>query len=177
MNRIYIIALSFIFIFINCKDENSDKYSLNDYKISENPLDNIEYCFSKAKGILGDSVFFCDLSGTQVKMASSLEYDLNWKWFFTNGNKTLIFDIKKRTITVNDNAPIGYEFVREKDNRLYLLLSPKFIWNKCVESYNTPLQSIDLYVPLIAPRTGFKYSLSGTQYFIYEADTGIEITK
>lgn len=177
MNRILIIILTSVLLFTNCKKENDDKYSLNAYKISENPLDNIEYCFSKAKGILGDSVFFCCLYGTSARMDSNLEYDLNWIWYFSNGIKTLEFDILKKAINMHDNVPLGYEFIREKDNRLYLLVSPKLVWSKCVEKYNTPLQSIDLHVPLIFPRTGFKYILFGNQYFIYEADTGIETTK
>lgn len=195
MKRAFIIVFVFLLditIFTNCKKENGepkkieDKYSLESYKDSENPFDNLNYCFAKAKGILGDSARFYLITGVQKDSLPNQNFNINLKWFFIKDHKSLEFDISKKIINEIDITVmfVGYEFISEDDSRLKQLQQPKLTWANCIAKYKKPLLNFKLFVPLIYPPANPTYYFFtksgqcdlGIDFFVYDASTGDDIT-
>jgi len=184
---VLLIILSVFSMFVSCKKEEpvEGMFSLENYEISENPLDNLTYCFSKAKAIIGDDAALYLIMGQQKDLVASRNYDLDFYWYFVSGTRILEFDISEKIINqIEGELPYGMEVIHENDERLNSMLSTKELWDKCIEQHHKPLLNFNFYVPLVYPPAGFNYYFStkegivyfGIDCFVYDATTGEDIT-
>lgn len=185
--RNYLIFLTVTIITIiafSCEKDIDEQ----DYPDLINPFDSINSFFVQAERIAGDGCSLYLISGVQDNTTASLNYDLNWKYYFINGKRIITFEIIQGKTKVTDKIiqelPMGHEHIYKNDDRLKSILSPKIIWDKCINKYEKPILNIDIYVPLIFPKSNFIYSLYskegynqlGLDYFIFDANTGNDIT-
>ena len=159
-----------------------------DYPDLINPFDSINSYFIQAERIAGAGCSLYLISGVQDNALASLNYDLNWKYYFINGKRIITFEIIKGKTKVSDKImqelPMGHEFVYKNDDRLKSVLSTKILWDECINKYKKPILNIDIYVPLIFPKSNFICSLYskegfsqlGVDYFIFDANTGNDLT-
>lgn len=159
-----------------------------DYPVLINPFDSINSYFIQAERIAGEGTSLYLISGEQENTVASLTYDLNWKYYFINGNRNIKFEIIKGKTKVSDEImqelPMGNENIHENDDRLKSVLSPETIWDTCISKYKKPILKIDIYVPLVFPRSNFTCSLYskegynqvGIDFFIFDANTGNDLT-
>jgi len=165
---------------------HEDKYSLLNYRETDNPFENTDYCFGKAKIILGDDVSLFMLRAIQEDTLPHLENRLNWMWYFIKDDTLLEFDIYHKIITerVTEEMPMGYEYIYENDRRLDQLHPVSALWDSCTSRYHKPLLYVDIYIPLVYPPASMNYyfvvkdgiAYLGVDLFIYDALTGEDVT-
>ena len=158
-----------------------DPHSLSQYKYTDNPLDNLHYCYEKAKSLAGNDVVLYAIEGVQKTEAPSDRFDFIWTWHFFSENKHLVFDTKAQNIKeiVLEEPLMGYEAIREGDPRILNSYPIKDIWNDHIKEYSTPIKYASILIPLYYPPSNMQYRLStkegevqlGLDYFPYDADT------
>lgn len=153
-----------------------------------NPLDSIDYFFTKAKAHAGNTVALFYISGVQKTMLASKDYNLNWNLFFIKDNKIVQFIATGKVVTTKvflvTSLPVGYEFLYQHDSRINLITPPNEIWTKCITDHNKALLYLGLFVPLTSTPSGYYYymytkegiSYPGIDMYIYDAFTGEDVT-
>lgn len=144
MKKILFLGLLPLLLLGACSKSTTDSVlKIDGYKDSDNPFDNLAYCYDKAKEIAGDNVALYNLEGIQKDGQPSKNYNLRWNWYFIKGHTVLKFDSQAKTVevAVTDELPYGIEYIYANDPRWSKVVSPKVLWDKCIEKYNTPLVS------------------------------------
>jgi hypothetical protein len=161
------------------------EYDIDYYVLTDNPLDNFDSFFNQAIRILGENTYLLSLRGIQHDSIPDKDYNLNWYWFFYNDfkMKKLVFDISKNKIFVsnfNEFIP-GIEYIYKDNIQIdNVLFTPKDIFNKCILENNVNILNIEIYIPLIYPRSEINYyyyskegyGLINVDFFIYSSKTG-----
>jgi hypothetical protein len=186
MKRILTLGLLSVLLLGACSKSTTDQIlKLDGYKDSNNPFDNLAYCYSKAKEIAGDNVALIGLEGKQKSGLPSKDYNLRWNWYFIKGHTVLKFDSESKTaeVGVTDEVPYGVEYIYATDSRWNSILSPKVLWDKCIEKYNAPLVRVFMSNPLLTTPTNIRFvfnkNLNAVEdngsSFMYDANTGNEV--
>lgn len=186
MKKLWLVlfaALAFASCNKGSDDNGIQEYVMDGYQASDNPLDNLSYCFQKAQEILGPDAKFYMLEGIQVGLTPSKDYSLAWQWYFAGGNSILQFDVKGKKIYKYSGYNTGCEFLSSNDPRLVGMMSPKDIFTSYVTKKSKDLLYMRLYVPVVTPSVKFYYYLFsddkvtswGTNSFVFDAYTGVEL--
>ena len=153
-----------------------------------NPIDSIGSFFVKAEKIAGEGIALYLISGVQVDRIPNLSYNMNWTLFFVKGNRIIKFTMTQGKTEVSDKTPqelaIGYEYIYKNDERLKSILSPKIVWDLCLQKYNKKILNIEVFAPLLAKKSNFiyrfyskeGYNQLGVNYFVFSAKSGDDLT-
>jgi len=180
-----LLTMTFVlFMFPSCKKDIVEKDKPNIF----NPIDSINSFYLQAEKIAGEGISLYLITGVQKDTISSLNYNLNWRFYFIKNNRLITFEIIQNKTKVEDlileKLPMGYEFINKNDDRLKSILSPKIIWDSCVNKYKKTILNIEIFAPLLAQKSDFVYRFYskegnlqlGVDYFVYNAKTGVDLT-
>lgn len=177
-------VMGIIVFLYGCRQNISDpevpvdpKFQLDKYNISDNPFDNLEYCFEKARALLGDNAVLVYIYGRQKDTTPSSKYDLAWEWRFEGDLESLTFDVEKRIIIYKQETvltmSVGYQVIHSPSEIRDLgLKGVREVWNTCLVGMPQIL-SVEMYIPLVPPPNDFyHYTFVGERIYVFNAKTG-----
>lgn len=183
----YLICLASIVVCVglfSCKKENIEQYKQN----LTSPIDSVNSFFVQAEKIAGEDVSLYLITGVQNETSASLSYDLKWKYYFIKDHRIITFEIIQGKTKITDKIiqelAVGYEYIYKNDGRLKSILPPIIIWNNCISKYKKPILNIEMFAPLLFPKSNFicrlyskeGYNQLGVDYFVFDATTGNDLT-
>jgi hypothetical protein len=186
--RNYLIFLAIVLLCLIVSSScEKDNYELDKTNLI-NPIDSINSFFIQAEKIAGVGTTLYLISGVQKDKTSSLSYNMNWKLSFIKDRRIITFEIIQGKTIVSDittqELPMGNEYIYKDDDRLKSILSPKSVWDSCINKYNKPILIIEILSPLIAQKSNFIYNFyskegynqMGVDFFLFDAKSGDDLT-